>query len=53
MSRIDLLIWALTALIVAVVAAAVLVVSCTQPAQAAQKHNAYWSYSVETVIRDK
>lgn len=53
MSRLDLLIWALAALVVAVVLAAVVMVSCSQPAQAAQKRNAYWPYSVETTIRDR
>ena len=54
MSRLDLLIWALAALVIAaVLGAVVLAISCSRPAQAAQKHNAYWPYSVETVIRDR
>ena len=41
------------ALTVLVTALAVAMVALSQPAQAAQKHNAYWPYSVETVIRDR
>lgn len=42
---------ALAAIAVALVFVAVVV--ATQPKAHAQKHNAYWPYSVETVIYDK
>ena len=41
------------ALTVLVTVLAVVMVALSQPAEAAQRHNAYWPYSVETVIRDR
>ena len=41
------------ALTVLVTALAVTMVALSQPAQAAQKHNAYWPYSVELTVRDR
>ena len=39
---------------IAVAVAFLALVAITQPAEAhAQRHNAYWPYSVETVIRDR
>ena len=41
------------ALTVLVTALAVTMVALSQPAEAAQKHNAYWPYSVELTVRDR
>lgn len=41
------------ALTVLVTALAVTMVALSQPAEAAQRHNAYWPYSVETKIIDR
>ena len=38
---------------VALSAAILAVVVVTQPQAHAQRHNAYWPYSVETAIRDR
>ena len=36
-----------------VIALCVISVGCSQPKQSAQRHNGYWPYSVETVVRDR
>lgn len=53
MSRIDLLIWALAALVLAVVIAAVLTVSCSQPIESVYRHDAHWPFSTDTEITDR
>lgn len=51
MSRIVLITAA--ALIVLMAILSVTIVTLSQPTASAQKHNAYWPYSVELVVRDK
>lgn len=53
MSRVDLLIWALAALVLAVVIAAVLTVSCPQPIGSVHRHDACWPFSTDTEITDR
>ena len=40
-------------LTILVTALAVTMVELSQPAEAAQRHNAYWPYSVEMTVRDR
>ena len=54
MSKLAAIVWALAiALAVVMIVLAVTMVRSSQPAAAKQLHNAYWPYSVETVISDR